>query len=273
MAVPRPELETPAELAAHVAGLRQGGQHIAPVLWQGRPAWLKLSVPQPPAWRYQLQGGAARLLGLTALQPVRPQGGAAGIRNEATRLAALAAAGLHVPQVLAGADHWLLLSDLGRTTLEFLLRHADDEARLAWWREGAGYIHRVHAAGQYLGQPFARNLVWSPDGGLGAIDFEDDPGRAMPLSLAQVRDWMPYLFSTAVRFADRLPRLSAEVAEVLAREDRAVREGVVTLLRRTAWVRIARGLPRGMQRRDVVNTRCYGELARLCTAAVAAGGS
>ncbi|KVW96779.1 hypothetical protein [Thiobacillus denitrificans] len=38
-------------------------------------------------------------------------------------------------------------------------------------------------------QAFARNLVWSPEHGLGAIDFEDDPISAMPLAQAQIRDW------------------------------------------------------------------------------------
>lgn len=265
MAAERPQLESRADIDAQVTALRQRGRHIQPVRWQGRPAWLKLSVPEPPAWRYQLQGAVARLLRLSALQPVRPLGGAAGVRNEAARLDALAAAGVHVPQVLARAEHWLLMSELGHTTLESLIRTADGDARLARWREGAAYIRSVHAAGQYLSQPFARNLVWSHEGGLGAIDFEDDPLSVMPLADAQMRDWMPYFFSTAVYFSADLPQLCAEIHGTLAHEGAAVREGVTTLLRRTAWVSIARWLPAFMQRRDVVKTRCYGELARLCS--------
>ncbi|MCL5061128.1 MAG: hypothetical protein M1449_12065 [Candidatus Thermoplasmatota archaeon] len=171
----RPQLGNRADIEAQVAVLRKSGRHILPVQWQGRPAWLKLSVPQPPAWRYRLLAGMARLLRHAALQPVRPHGGAAGIRNEAGRLTTLASAGLHVPQLLAHADHWLLISDLGDTTLESLIRHADAAARLEYWRRGADYIRQAHRAGQYLSQAFARNLVWSPDHGLGAIDFEDDP--------------------------------------------------------------------------------------------------
>jgi hypothetical protein len=265
MTTARPLLGSHAEIDAQVAALRQSGQHIQPVLWQGQPAWLKLSVPQPPAWRYQLMAGMARLLQHSAMQPVRPHGGTAGIRNEAGRLTALAAAGLRVPQLLAHADNWLLISDLGHITLESLIRRADPGEQLEHWQRGAGYILQAHRAGQYLSQAFARNLVWSPEQGLGAIDFEDDPISAMPLAQAQIRDWLPYLFSTAIYFEDRLPLLCVAIRSALETEQPAVREGVYTALRRTAWLRALRWLPQRMQRRDVLKTQCFGELARLCS--------
>jgi hypothetical protein len=263
MATARPQLAGRAELDAQVVALRQAGRHIQPVLWQGQPAWLKLSVPQPPAWRYQLQAGMARVLQLSAFQPVRPQGGAAGIRNEARRISALAAAGLRVPQLLAHDDHWLLISDLGDITLESLIRHAAADARLDYWRRGAAYIRQAHRAGQYLSQPFARNLVCSAELDVGAIDFEDDPIGVMPLAQVQIRDWMSYFFSTTIHFADRLPQLYDAIRDTLEQEDAAVRDGILTLLRRTAWLRMLRWLPQGMQRRDVRKTRYFGELARL----------
>lgn len=124
---------------------------------------------------------------------------------------------------------------------------------------------RPHRAGQYLSQPFARNLVYSPGRGIGAIDFEDDPITVMPLVQAQIRDWIPYFFSTAIYFPERLPRLCAAFGETLADEETAVREGVATLLRRTAWLRVLRWMPRRLQRRDVLKTRYFGELAHLCS--------
>ena len=264
MTTARPPLGSRADTEAQVATLRQSGQHIQPVLWQDQPAWLKLSVPQPPAWRYRLLAGMARLLQHPAMQPVRPHGGAPGIQNEAGRLTALAAAGLRVPQLLDRAEHWLLISDLGHPTLEVLIRRADPVTQLEHWQHGAAYIQQAHRAGQYLSQAFARNLVWSSEHGLGAIDFEDDPISAMPLAQAQIRDWLPYVFSTAIYFEDRLPVLCAAIRSVLAQEDAAVRDGVYTALRRTAWLRALRWLPRRMQRRDVLKTQCFGELAALC---------
>jgi len=261
----RPQLDNRADIDAQVAAMRQSGRHIQEVQWQGQPAWLKLSVPQPPAWRYQLLAGMARLLRHPAMQPVRPHGGTAGIRNEADRLKALADAGLRVPQLLAHDDHWLLISEVGHTTLESLIRHSGPGERLEHWHRGADYIRQAHRAGQYLSQAFARNLVWSSEHGLGAIDFEDDPISAMPLVQVQIRDWLPYFFSTAIFFEDRLPLLCAEIHKVLVQEDAAVRHGVYTALRRTAWLRALRWLPARMQRRDVLKTQCYGELARLCS--------
>jgi len=266
MTIERPTLDSGAEIEGQVAALVQAGRHIQPVLWLGQPAWLKLSMPQPPAWRYQLLAGMARLLRQPAMQPVRPQGGAAGIRNEIDRLTALGAAGLRVPHLLDHADHWLLVSDLGHTTLESLIRHTEAETQLEHWQRGADYLLQAHRAGQYLSQAFARNLVWSPDQGLGAIDFEDDPIGAMTLVHAQIRDWMPYFFSTAIYFESRLPVLCDAIRAVLAQEDAAVRDGVVIALRRTAWLRALRWLPQRMQRRDVLKTQCVGELARLCSA-------
>ena len=261
----RPLLGSQADIDALVASMRLSGAHIRAVDWQGQPAWLKLSVPQPPAWRYTLLAGMARLLRHPALQPVRPQGGEAGIRNEAARLAALDHAGIRVPAIFdCGAD-WLLISDLGDITLEILIRHAAPAERLVWWQRGADYIARAHRTGQYLSQAFSRNLVWSPEHGLGAIDFEDDPISAMTLAQAQIRDWLPYLFSTAIYFEDRLPDLCAAIEAVLADEDPAVRQGVRAALRRTAWLRGLRWLPVRMQRRDVQKTQCYGALARCCS--------
>lgn len=259
-----PELGSRADINTLVAALLESGRHIQSVQWQGQPAWIKLSMPQPPAWRYQLLAGMTRLIRQPALQPVRPHGGVAGIRNEAQRLAALAAAGVRVPHVLAHDDNWLLLSDLGHTTLELLIRHAEPDARIEHWQRGADYILQVHRAGQYLSQAFARNFVSSPEHGLGAIDFEDDPGSAMSLSQAQLRDWLPYLFSTAIYFESRLPMLCDHIHAALAQEDKAVRDGVLTALRRTAWLRALRWLPQRMQRRDVLKTQYFGELARVC---------
>lgn len=261
-----PQLETRAAIAAEVARLRAAGGHIAPVRWQDQPAWLKLAVPQPPAWRYQLLAAIARLLGQSAMQPVRPHGGNHGLRIEASRIRALRAAGLRTPELFEVGADWLLLSDLGRVTLELKIRHAAPEERLAHWQHGADYILQAHRASQYLSQAFSRNFVWSAEAGLGAIDFEDDALAAMPLADAQVRDWLPYLFSTAVYFADRLPELGAALDAALAAERPAVRAGVLAALRRTAWLRHLRHLPPSLMRRDVAKTRWFGELARHCTA-------
>jgi len=264
MTAASPRLETATDIEGLVAALIESGRHIQPVEWQGQPAWLKLSVPPPPAWRYRLLATLARVVRQPAIQPVRPQGGAAGLRNEMRRFAELAAAGVRVPALLMHGNGWLLIADLGQTTLESLIRHASPEAQLEYWLRGADYIRHVHGSGQYLSQAFARNFVWSAEGGLGAIDFEDDPATVMSLTNTQIRDWLPYLFSTAVYFKDRLPTLCEQLHRVLADEHPNVRRGVQEALGRLAWLRLLQGLPASLQRRDVLKTQSFGELAHIC---------
>lgn len=170
-----------------------------------------------------------------------------------------------MPAILERGADWLLISDLGQVTLEILIRHAAPHERMMWWQRGADYIAQAHRAGQYLSQAFSRNLVWSPEHGLGAIDFEDDPISAMTLAQAQIRDWLPYFFSTAIYFEDKLPELCAAIDAMLAGEDPEVRDGVRAALRRTAWLRGLRWLPARMQRRDVLKTQRHGELTRRCS--------
>lgn len=255
-------LDTRADVEACVAHLGAAGRHIAPVVWRGQAAWLKLAVAQPPAWRYRLLAAAARALGQPAMQAVRPHGGPLGLRIESRRIRALGDAGLLAPVVFDEADRWLLLSDLGQRTLESLIRQAPPEARLTQWQRGADYLLRTHRAGQYLSQAFARNFVWSDTSGLGAIDFEDDALTTMSLADAQTRDWLSYCFSTGIHFADTLPALQDGLTSALACEMPDVRQGVRHAFARTAWLRALRWLPRAWQRTDVQKARRFGELAR-----------
>ena len=146
--------------------------------------WLKRAGPRHGALRYRALAVVAWLLRLDLLRPVPNPGGKAAIAIEARRLAELAALGLRVPQVLAQQDDALLLSDLGQSRCQTHSLHEHLEqaaaespaALITAWREGLAAIAAVHLCGSYLSQAFARNLVLCPDGVLGYIDFEDDPG-------------------------------------------------------------------------------------------------
>jgi len=209
----------------------------------------------------------AGLLRLDVLTPVPNPGGEAAIATEARRLRALGAAGLRVPAVLAQQPDGLLISDLGESgrppiVLQERLDHAaaaGPSALLAVWREGLDAIANVHAHGTYLSQAFDRNLVQCPDGRIGYIDFEDDPGETLPLAECQVRDWLSYLHSTAmlVRAA------SSQAAGVhwhaaLAEADDEVRERLALAARRMRWLR---HLPSGRRwGRDTQRSRAVARL-------------
>ncbi len=186
---------TLARQRAAIASHRIGAERV----------WLKKAGPRHGPLRYHLLALIAGVLRLDVLTPVPNPGGEAAIATEARRLHELAAAGLRVPRVLAEQADGLLISDLGQSGRPAVVLHQRLEqaaalgpaALLAAWREGLDAIAAVHARGTWLSQAFARNLVQCPDGAIGYIDFEDDPGQTLAPAECQARDWLSYLHSTA----------------------------------------------------------------------------
>lgn len=208
--------------------------------------WLKKAGPRHGRLRYQLLSLCARTLRLDVLTPVPNPGGEAAIAIEARRLAELGATGLRVPTVLAQQSDGLLLSDLGQSgrapiMLQERLEQAAGNgpaALLTAWREGLAAIAAVHACGCYLSQAFARNLVLCPDGVIGYIDFEDDPGETLTLAECQARDWLSYLHSTAALVDAAAPHTAgAHWRAALTIASDAVRQRLALAARRMRWLR------------------------------------
>jgi hypothetical protein len=208
--------------------------------------WLKKAGPRHARLRYHLQGAAALLLRLDLMKPVPNPGGKIAIDIEARMLRRLGAAGLRVPQVLAQQPGGLLISDLGESgrppvVLQERLDQAANSgptALLSVWREGLAAIARVHGLGLYLSQAFDRNLVLCPDGAIGFIDFEDDPGDTLTLPECQVRDWLSYLHSTAMLVDAAAPHAAgAHWHAVLAAASDEVRLRLELAARRMRWLR------------------------------------
>ncbi|MDP9900415.1 hypothetical protein [Variovorax ginsengisoli] len=208
--------------------------------------WLKKAGPRHGRLRYHLLAAIAGLLRLDVLKPVPNPGGDAAIAIEARRLRALGALGLRVPAVLAEQADGLLISDLGESgsgavvLRERLDQAAADEptALLAVWREGLEAIAVAHARGAYLSQAFDRNLMRCPDGVVGYIDFEDDPGETLSVAECQVRDWLSYLHSTAVLVRAASPQAAGALWHAaLAHADLEVRERIGLAAQRMRWLR------------------------------------
>ncbi|RYF32688.1 MAG: hypothetical protein EOO26_10690 [Comamonadaceae bacterium] len=208
--------------------------------------WLKKAGARHGKLRYHLLAAIAGLLRLDVLKPVPNPGGEAAIAIEARRLRELGAAGLRVPAVLAQQPDGLLISDLGESgratvVLQEKLDHAaaaGPAALLLVWREGLDAIATVHARGRYLSQAFDRNLVQCPDGVIGYIDFEDDPGETLPLAECQTRDWLSYLHSTAMLVRAASPQGAGEHWHaVLAAASADVHDRLAQAARRMRWLR------------------------------------
>ena len=165
-------------------------------LADGQTVWVRKVGKTIPPWRYKVLGWIADGFHLGVLQPVPNLGGAASLATEVGRLKALNAANVHAPRLLAEQSDAIMFSHLGETTLLSEVENTADQ--LSVWMEGLAAIAHVHRQQQYLSQSFARNMIRSPDGRIGFIDFEDDPGQYMPLLLCQTRDYLCYLQSTAM---------------------------------------------------------------------------
>ena len=227
--------------------------------WQGESLWLNRAGPAHPAWRYRLLAAVARLVRVPALQPVPNPGGVQAIATEVRRLQALAAQGLRVPQVLAVVPQGFLMRDLGQggqavQSLGHALERAGDACpTLALWQQGLAALAQVHQAGQCLSQAFARNMVLCPDGGIGFIDFEDDPAAHLPLALCQLRDVLCYVHSTAWILArvEALPQARVLWHEAVARwpaPNRQALQEICQRLRIVGWLPASRRWGRDAQR-------------------------
>ncbi|SCK61500.1 hypothetical protein VAR608DRAFT_7127 [Variovorax sp. HW608] len=233
----------------------------------GQRVWLKKAGPRHGKARYRLLAAISAILRLDVLSPVPNPGGEAAIEIEARRLRQLGDAGLRVPAVLAQQTDGMLISDLGESgrpavVLQERLDHAaavGPAALLAVWREGLDAIALVHSRDAYLSQAFDRNLVQCPDGTIGYIDFEDDPGETLPLPECQARDWLSYLHSTAMLVDAASPHAAAQHWHaVLADASDEVRHRLSVAARRMRWLR---HLPSGRRwGRDTQRVRAVASL-------------
>lgn len=158
--------------------------------------------------------------------PLRPpphRVGAAARDVEQRRIDELGALGARVPRVLGSGRDCLLLEDIG-PTLATALRQADPAAGDRLVAEAVGAVARVHGAGGYLGQPLTRNIAVGADGGIGFLDFEEDPAEVMSLAHAQARDWLLFAAGLGRHARQGAAAQASLLAPALAAADAVVRD-------------------------------------------------
>ncbi|OAM31180.1 hypothetical protein A7P95_01400 [Eikenella longinqua] len=208
-------------------------------LSNGETVWLRKAAPRQAAWRYSLLNGLGKILRLGVLTPVPNPGGNAGIAIEAGRLRELAAAGITAPRLLAVQENALLMSHVGEQTLLIAIEKQIETGSLEGWLQGLHAIEAVHRQGQYLSQAFARNMVLTAEGGIGFIDFEDNPALVLSLPLCQGRDWLCYLQSTAdnLRRQGLLDQAAGLCKTCLSRQNPAIIRTLQRSVRPLSWMR------------------------------------
>lgn len=149
---------------------------------------------------------------------VRQTDGAALLAYEHERLRALAAAGEHVPPVLAFDGRTLTTGDIG-ATLDHQLYRLPEADRLALMCAASADLARFHVRGHWHGGAQIRNITW--DGQRFArLDFEERLLPGMALATVQVYDLLQLLLSLARHLEPQGP---PAVRAVLQAYDGAVR--------------------------------------------------
>ena len=119
-----------------------------------------------------------------------------GLPHEAARLRALTEAGCRVPAVWSYRSGELVLEFVGQD-IPYLLREADPVGRRALIDEIATDLAAFHAGGHWHGGAQVRNLTRRDDC-IWRLDFEENIGATLSLSLAQAYDVYQCLSSVVV---------------------------------------------------------------------------
>lgn len=126
---------------------------------------------------------------------VRQTDGAELLAYEHQRLLALAAAGEHVPPVLAFDGFTLTTGDIG-DTLDHLLHRLPGAERLSLMCAASADLAAFHTRGHWHGGAQTRNLTWNGEH-FARLDFEERLRPGMALALVQVYDALQLLLSLA----------------------------------------------------------------------------
>lgn len=169
---------------------------------------------------------------------VRQRDGAALLAFEHERLQALAAAGEHVPAVLAFDGHSLTTGDIG-ATLDHLLHRMREQDRLPLMCAAAADLAAFHARGHWHGGAQTRNVTWNGRF-FARLDFEERLLPGMDLSTVQRYDALQLLLSLARYLQPLGPQAVAQVLRAYADEPTDghpdLRAFVARLLPRLRWV-------------------------------------
>lgn len=132
---------------------------------------------------------------LVPWRAVRQTSGTALLAYEHERLVALAAAGEHVPPVLAFDGFSLTTGDIGDTVDHQLHRMPEDE-RLPLMCAASADLAGFHRRGQWHGGAQLRNTTWN-GAHFARLDFEERLRPGMALDTVQVYDVLQLLLSLA----------------------------------------------------------------------------
>lgn len=197
--------------------------------WNGKTIWVKKAVPPKMTVWNRMQLGISKLAKMPILRPTTNPGGKEGLAIEARRIEKFHEAGFIAPAVLGLTDEWIVLEDLGEMVERKLQKDKalmpSDVRRIVL--QCAEAVATLHKSGNVHGRAKLNDLVLTPDGSIGFIDFEEDlENCGIPLETLKARELWLFLCATA-RFAAKCPRITEEALAAylaIANEAETLRE-------------------------------------------------
>lgn len=169
------------------------GTHVASFEHAGQTYWAKRTEKSKTKKSNCVKYVLSHLIPYRVLRPTYYCGDNAAIHKELERMQTLSDAGVHVPQIIAAEDNWMVLSDMG-SGLEHALHQGNDHERLALLKQAAAEIGHIHNRGQWHGRAHIKDITYK-DGVIGFIDFEEDPSNQLSVCECQARDILVFSYS------------------------------------------------------------------------------
>lgn len=204
---------------------------------------------------YAILTALTKLLFMPALQGIHVLGGKITQDTEIRRLKTLSKANVLVPQVIYENELYFVMSYMGDKNFDFILKSAETHS-LAHWEHILKAMVNVHKKGTYLSQAFSRNMILHESQEVAFIDFEDDPGTVMTLTLAQARDWLLCILSTCWRLPADLKIQSELILSHLSQEPTDVQEEVLACASKIASLRFLFRKKKPYKKRDLQSFKC-----------------
>ena len=207
----------------------------------------------------------AKVLFIPALKGIPIHGGKLTQAIEIKRLRSLSVAGVLVPEVIYEGKNYFVMSSLGNTDFDFLLKNPDQKPLVFYWKQVLAAILNVHHKDKYLSQAFVRNMINVEEATVGFVDFEDDPGLVLSLNLAQVRDWLLCLFSCSFQL-DISSRAQAEIVlHYLLQDKIEVQKKVLAYASKIALLRFVFRSTKRYHNRDLQSLNAFIQLMHELT--------
>jgi len=162
---------------------------------EGQKVWFKQSGPEKIGLKGCFKKALTAFIPIPTLRPTYYCSQQESFENEISRINTLANMGVPVPYVLKRTENWIALTDLGETFDNLIKKSKTEDEKINLIQKATLGLAQLHTRGQYHGRGVLRDIILTPEGKVGFIDFEENPPG--PLIFKQARDLLMHLYSVA----------------------------------------------------------------------------